>query len=227
MPHAFDASVTASQRGPARAGNNPAAGDPMLTSSEVPLSNGDVTTMPMATFIRDYAAVLDEVESTDDALVLERRAGRASFVLAPLRRVEGDRYAIATVAQILRHALRSKDVEKVVTAGLVESYPWTVFLPAKERAVFERELLDVLRACAAIGCFTAFEGLVDSWQATAEIWSDPALARRASRPVDVPYGGDVPAPVGAGQRAEASRRCRAATESRGVAHPVRHQRGCL
>ena len=153
--------------------------------------------MPMATFIRDYAAVLDEVESTDDALVLERRAGRASFVLAPLRRVEGDRHAIATVAQILRHALGNKDVEKVVTAGLVESYPWTVFLPGKERAVFESELLDVLRGCAAIGRFTAFEDLVDSWQATAEIWSDPALARRASRPVDVPYGGDVSAPVGA------------------------------
>ncbi len=168
-----------------------------LTSSEVPLNNEEVTTMPMATFIRDYAAVLDEVESTDDALVLERRAGRASFVLAPLRRVEGDRHAIATVAQILRHALGSKDVEKVVTAGLVESYPWAVFLPAKERAVFESEFLDVLRACAAIGRFTAFQDLVDSWQATAEIWSDPALARRASRPVDVPHGGDVPVPVGA------------------------------
>lgn len=152
--------------------------------------------MPMATFIRDYAAVLDEVESTDDALVLERRAGRASFVLSPLRRVEGDRHAIEAVTQILRHALGSKDVQKVVAAGLVESYPWTAFLPAKERAVFESELLAVLRACAAIGRFTAFEDLIDSWRATAEIWSDPALVRRASQAVDVPHGGDVPAPVG-------------------------------
>ena len=157
----------------------------MLPSSELPLNNELVTSMPMATFIRDYAAVLDEVEATDDALVLERRSGRASFVLAPLRRVEGDRHAIEAVTQILRKALGSKDVEKVVTAGLVESYPWTAFLPAKERTLFAKELLAVLRACASIGRFTAFEDLIDSWRSTAEIWSDPELARRARQKVKV------------------------------------------
>jgi len=152
----------------------------------------------MATFIRDYATVLDDVESSDDALVLERRAGRASFVLAPLRRVEGDRHAVAAVAHVLRHALSSgKDVEKVITAGLVDEFPWSVFLPAMERKAFEREVLDVLRACATVGRFTAFENLIDAWQASAELWSDPELARRLARPVDVPYGGDVLEPEGA------------------------------
>jgi hypothetical protein len=153
----------------------------------------------MATFIRDYAAVLDQVEASDETVVLERRAGRASFVLAPLRRAEGDRRAVAAVAHVLSNALAhgSGDMESVIARGLAEEYAWVTFLPVDERADFERELLASLRACAAVGRFTAFENLIDSWQATAEIYSDPELALRLSAPVPTPLGGDVLAPQGA------------------------------
>jgi hypothetical protein len=152
--------------------------------------------MPMATFIRDYATVLDEVEANDEAVVLERRAGRPSFVLAPLRRAEGDRHAVAAVAHVLRAALRggARDLPETIARGLADEHPWVVFLPRRERDAFERELLETLRACATIGRFTAFENLLDSWQATAEIYSDPALARRLTAVVDVPHGGEVSAP---------------------------------
>ena len=40
--------------------------------------------MPLATFIRDYTNVLDQVEAADAELILERRSGRSSFVVAGL-----------------------------------------------------------------------------------------------------------------------------------------------
>src|SRR5665213_323605 len=105
-------------------------------------------TMPMATFIRDYATVLDQVEASDDAVVLERRAGRASFVLAPIRRAEGDRHAVLAVANVLRQALThgGEGLQATIAAGLADQYPWVSFLPAGERATFERELFETLRA---------------------------------------------------------------------------------
>lgn len=153
--------------------------------------------MPMASFIRDYATVLDQVESSDTPVVLERRAGRASFELTSLRHAESDRRAISALAHVLSRALDhgSKDFEAVLASGLANWYPWVTFLPAEERLEFERELLDVLRACASVGRFTAFGDLLDSWQATAEIYSDPELLRSLTTPVAVPHGGDVPAPV--------------------------------
>ena len=151
--------------------------------------------MAMATFIRGYARVLDATEASDDEVVLERRAGRPTFVLATLRRVHADRHAVAAVAHVLRHALGTEEGGKVIAAGLVEEFPWSVFLSAAERDRFTTEILDVLRACAALGRFTAFADLVDSWQASAQVWSDPGLARRLLAPVEAPPGGEVPAPA--------------------------------
>ncbi len=151
--------------------------------------------MPLATFIRDYANVLDQVEAADAEIVLERRSGRASFVLAPLRRVESDRHAVKVVTRVLRHALDDKALEKRLAAGIVDAFPWVAFLPATERTQFERDVLEILRGCAALGRFTAFENFVDAWRATAEIWSDPELARRLLAPIEAPHGGGMAAPA--------------------------------
>ncbi|GAB3665440.1 hypothetical protein GCM10027596_31630 [Nocardioides korecus] len=151
--------------------------------------------MPMANFIRDYANVLEDVETTGDTVVLERRAGKSSFVLAPLDRVQGDQHAISAVAHVLGHALDHGDMATVVVTGLAEEYPWVTFLPEAEQRTFEREVLTTLRACASIGRFTAFENLIDSWAATAEIWSDPELARALAEPIEAPHGSAVPEPV--------------------------------
>ena len=173
----------------------------LLACSEVVLRNGPMTAhagielMPLATFIRDYANVLDQVEAADAEVVLERRSGRASFVIAPLRRVESDRHAVEAVARVLRHALDDKALEKSLGAGILDAFPWVAFLPAIERTQFERDVLETLRGCAALGRFTAFENLVDAWRATAEIWSDPELARRLTGPIEAPHGGAVAAPA--------------------------------
>lgn len=145
-------------------------------------------TMPMATFIRDYASVLEDVDRTGDNVLLERRAGKSSFILAPLDRIEGDWHAIAAVSHVLSLSLDRRDVADVVVAGLVEEYPWVIFLPADEQQRFEVEVLKTLRACASVGRFTAFENLIDSWTASAEVWSDPNLARALLQPVETPEG---------------------------------------
>jgi len=151
--------------------------------------------MPVATFIRDYANVLDQVEAADAEVVLERRSGRASFVVAPLRRVQSDRHAIEAVTRVLRHALDDKALEKSLAAGILETFPWVTFLPDAERAHFQSAVLETLRGCAALGRFTAFEDLVGSWRATAEIWSDAASAQRLLAPIIAPHGGAVAGPV--------------------------------
>lgn len=151
--------------------------------------------MPLAGFIRDYANVLDQVEAADAEVVLERRSGRASFVVAPLRRVQSDRHAVEAVTRVLRHALEDKALEKSLATGILETFPWVTFLPAAERTDFASAVLETLRGCAALGRFTAFEDLVDSWRVTAEIWSDPASARRLLAPIVAPHGEAVAGPV--------------------------------
>jgi hypothetical protein len=147
--------------------------------------------MPLATFIRDYANVLDQVEAANAEVVLERRAGRASFVVAPLRRVQSDRHAMEAVTRVLRYALDDAALEKRLAKGILETFPWVTFLPATERTQFEAAVLETLRGCAALGRFTAFEDLVDAWRGTAELWSDPASARRLLAPIVAPHGGAV------------------------------------
>ena len=151
--------------------------------------------MPLATFIRDYANVLDQVEAADAEVILERRAGRASFVVAPLRRVQSDRHAMEAVTRVLRYALDDAALGKRLATGILETFPWVTFLPATERTQFETAVLETLRGCAALGRFTAFEDLIDSWRGTAELWSDAASARRLPAPIVAPHGGAVAAPV--------------------------------
>ena len=62
-------------------------------------------------------------------------------------------------------------------------YPWVEFLPAQEQQAFAEGAVKVLRACAAVGKFTAYEDFLDSWRATAEVYSDPSLAAKLLGPV--------------------------------------------
>jgi hypothetical protein len=79
--------------------------------------------MPGANFIRDHSSVLEDVEVTGGTAVLERRAGKSSFVLAPLDRVKGDRRAVSAVTHVLSYALAHRDLAAVVLASLAEEYP--------------------------------------------------------------------------------------------------------
>jgi hypothetical protein len=152
--------------------------------------------MPLSTFVRDYDRVMEDAAAQNDEVLLERRAGKPSFVLAPLRRVESDRHALSAVSQLLRHTLSDAAGARVLLDGVLEEFAWAVFLPTDERERFAIELVDTLRGCAALGRFTAFEDLVDSWQATAAIWSDPELAASLTVAVAGPDDRPVLPPAG-------------------------------
>jgi hypothetical protein len=70
--------------------------------------------------------------------------------------------------------------------ALASTLPWVAFLQEDDRRTFVEEAVSTLRACASIGRYAAFASLVEDWRNTAEIWSDPALARSLATPIDEP-----------------------------------------
>ena len=149
--------------------------------------------MPITTFAREYAALLDAYP--DDELVLERRAGKDAVVVRSMRLAQGDRQAVEAMSHVLSHLLTQTEVSGAITNSLQDEFPWMALLPAPVRGECARELLTVLRACAALGRYGALQDAIDSWKATAEIYTDSHLVARLTDPVDTPHGGDVPAPV--------------------------------
>ncbi len=147
-------------------------------------------TVPITTFAREYASLLEQ--APDDDFVLERRTG-APVVVRPLREARADRELADNLAVMLRAILGRADLADLLDTTLDETYPWAALLPPDVRDTFTRELVQMLRACAALGRFGAYTDLLDSWRATAEIHADPDLARRLTGPVEL-TGPAVPGP---------------------------------
>lgn len=149
--------------------------------------------MPITTFAREYAALLDA--HPDDELVLERRAGKDAVVVRSLRLAQGDRQAVEAMSHVLSHLLAQTELSAAIADSLQEEFPWMALLPDPVRGDCARELLTVLRASAALGRYGALHDALDSWKATAEIYTDSRLVARLTEPVDTPHDGDVPAPI--------------------------------
>jgi hypothetical protein len=78
-----------------------------------------------------------------------------------------------------------------------EELPWLAWLPAEGRVECVRELLDHLRAGAETGLLLPFARASRGWKSTAEVYSDPELARRLRGTAE---------PVGSGMRSTTSAR---------------------
>ena len=147
-------------------------------------------TMPITTFAREYASLLEQ--APDDDFLLERRVG-APVLVRPQREARADLAVAEDLAVLLRSMLGHLDVLELLNATLDEVYPWAALLPADVRGSFTREVIGMLRACAALGRFGVYTDLLDSWRATAEVYADPELARRLTGPVKL-SGPVVPGP---------------------------------
>lgn len=132
--------------------------------------------MRISAFAKHYNTVLED--APDDEIVLERTGGKAPWLVTPMRLAEGNLHAVQAVTQVLKRALDDAAVSARVIAGLADEYPWVDFLLAAERLAFAEDAIKVLRACAAVGKFTAYEDFLDSWRATAEVHSNSTLAAR-------------------------------------------------
>lgn len=144
----------------------------------------------MSRFIQNYNQHLAAAEETDGSLLLQQRAGRPSWVLETEGRARAAAEATDFLAAVLVELVHDETLVDRFAAALSAALPWVRFLPTQDREEFAIEAVTTLRACASIGRFTAFAGLIEDWRNTAEIWSDPALA--ASLASEVPEPLDQP-----------------------------------
>lgn len=144
----------------------------------------------MSRFIQSYNQHLSDAERTGDTIVLQQRAGRPAWVLETEDRARDAQAATDFLSAALSAVVRDTALAERFSVELVSALPWVAFLPDNDRRAFVTEAADTLRACASIGRYTAFATLIEDWRNTAEIWSDPELARSFSTPVDEPV--DLP-----------------------------------
>ena len=70
-----------------------------------------------------------------------------------------------------------------VPVALLDEFPWTSFLPKADRATFIDDFTRTVVAAAELDNFAPRAQLIDEWRATAEVHTEPKLARRLRRPI--------------------------------------------
>ena len=143
-----------------------------------------VKSFSYSAFLRGPSAVLPSLDNAD--VVLERR-DEENLVLMREERFEASLAGVRLAARSL--AVLARAHWDLAEEALAEELPWLHWLPESERAACVRELLGDLVAGAETGLLLPFARNVASWRATAEVWSDPQLARDLSGP----FAGDGPA----------------------------------
>ncbi len=113
---------------------------------------------------------------------------------------------MAVAARALHELFLSDPARADVT--MMASVPWLHWLPDGERRICIEQLIAGLDAGAATGNLEPFARALLAWKSTAEVWSDPELARRLTaalcqwptcsaqwRPAEVPAGGRADRPL--------------------------------
>ncbi len=131
--------------------------------------------MSYSGFLRGPTVATDAVERGD--VLLERRDG-VDLVLTTVTRVDANDEALSLGAVTLR--VLSQSNPTMVASALAEQLPWLSWLPDADRLACTTELINDLAASAALHNFTKFHHDLVAWKHTAEVWSDPELARRLS-----------------------------------------------
>lgn len=93
--------------------------------------------------------------------MLQQRAGRPSWVLEPesaSRALESATEFVAGALSVIAHdsMLISRFPQE-----LTSTLRWVAFLPERDRDEFAREAVDMLKACAAVGRYTAFATFIE------------------------------------------------------------------
>ncbi|WP_420620645.1 hypothetical protein [Candidatus Poriferisocius sp.] len=91
----------------------------------------------------------------------------------------------------------SADSPEAMDDAIEAAFPWVEFLSADGRREFAEDLTRTILASASVQSFERVELLIDSWQNTAEILSDPELTALLTTPITVTDGRRVipPPPV--------------------------------
>jgi hypothetical protein len=137
-----------------------------------------VTEHSFSDLLRRPKEVTDDVDEGD---VLLRRRDEPDLRLS---RADREAHRVEAFSAVGR-ALRNLAVHhpEVLGDALADAFPWTEFLPVRDRRLFLDEFSRAMTAAAALDSYELLTQLVREWRATAEIHADPRLARRLRRPL--------------------------------------------
>ena len=138
---------------------------------------------------KDTMAKLEE--SPRRRLRLDRRDGE-DLILESAARAEAEDKALTMASRMFISLMKHDPGARGLLLSLPDVFPWVQFLPTEDVQAFLVELVNTIRACTELGNIAALAPVIAAWQATAEIYSDPELLKRATEPLDGTDYGEVP-----------------------------------
>jgi PHD/YefM family antitoxin component YafN of YafNO toxin-antitoxin module len=132
-----------------------------------------------STFQRHQTSLFAALDDAD--VVLERR-GAENLILMRDERFHAMSEGLRLLSRSMSLVARAD--RNLAEEVFAEELPWIRWLPESERIQCTRELLGDLIAGADTGLFLPFARNLAAWKSTAEVWTDPALARRLQGPFD-------------------------------------------
>jgi PHD/YefM family antitoxin component YafN of YafNO toxin-antitoxin module len=112
---------------------------------------------------RNSAAVFAAAEQ--GPIEITRRDGE-DFVLAKASDLAKERRAISIAADLVAASLSTSGVN--LADRLRGPFPWIEFLAPQSQVRFATEIVDVARACAAVGQFSRLLVVFEAWRSSAE-----------------------------------------------------------
>lgn len=134
--------------------------------------------------VKEPTSVLDKLDHAPNGQIrLERRDGR-DLLLAFNDTVTAERHTGGTATRFFVALVKTDEGARQLLHALPEVFPWVEFLTTDGVREFLVEFTDTARACASIGNYAPLDTVVAAWMHTAEIYADPELYARLTRPLD-------------------------------------------
>jgi hypothetical protein len=134
-------------------------------------------------FLRQPKEVVADLAQHD--VVLRRRNAPDLFLSLAASDISRTK-TIECLARLLRKI--SADSPEAMDDAIEAAFPWVEFLSPDGRHEFAEALTQTILASASIESFDRVELLIDSWQNTAEILSNPELTALLTTPITVTDG---------------------------------------
>jgi Family of unknown function (DUF6247) len=133
----------------------------------------------------------------DHRRLLLRRRDAEDLMLTTAERAEQDAAALSTMSRLFTEMMRTDPAVLTMAVHVLPAvFPWVRYLPEEARLEFAAEWLETLSAAAAMNNNAQVEGVVAAWRSTAEIYADPELYAKLTRPHDgTDYGPALPPEV--------------------------------
>jgi hypothetical protein len=129
-------------------------------------------------FLRNPNAVTELLEGGD--VILHRR-GAEDLRLSVASHATSVDASLETIGRLITAVLKDRIVRERI--GRQAPLPWLSFLPQTARERFYVELFECIDGAGSLGTLAPIARLLDEWHATAQVYADPDLAVRLSRPL--------------------------------------------